>query len=237
MKKKGETILGVLFVVWFIGTLIGTLIVSRSEELKWLIPVLFGQMFFICGAFGAYSIYKQEKKLPWIGGVLMAIGAGALTYGFANHFGSDETRTTMEKLFPILFGVVFLGVGLCGLIGTVTYKKRREGACLTPVEGTCIGFEETLISGRLMRSAVFQYTWNGEQYTVNSGTFTKAFPNFGSGTKVGEVRTLYIDENNPDSFYEPKSGRAIRIILYVLFTLFALAGAAILYLCSTGVIR
>ena len=217
MKSKAEKILAIAFVICFFGIMIAIFCVLRNSELRWIALALIGVLFFVVGAFlFAVSLIQKDKGTAVRGGILACVAflftalfaAGRL--GLA--FGSCETAAQTKTVFPIVLTLV----GSCGLIGVFLWNRRFSNKFSTPVEAMCID----------EGGPVFRFTLNGEQHTLTRKTKPK-----GDHPTVGEVRTLYIDENDLGNYYDPKADKHnrtyLRVFLSIIFCMLIFIGAAV----------
>lgn len=232
MKKSTETVLGIILAIWFLITIAGIFYASKSEELKWLIPVLFGQLMFTGGLFAAVFMVVRKEKAVWITGIFIAVGAAVLAYGLSDHFGGNETKMTLSKLMPAALFVVLMAVGLCGFIAAITSKRRLEKRYPTEIEATCVDHRVYYRKGQAMKSPVYRIVLDGEEYTIAqdqySGGILHGVP------EIGEMRTLYIDKDNLSRFSDPIQDRPLKVFLCIFSAMLFFMGAAALYFVTFG---
>ena len=173
------------------------------------------------------SARKKKKQSLAFGIVFVSIVIGLLTLGFVLATGTvDSCMATCEAnnisardIFVVLFPVI----GICGLILVFVFSRRSSKKYSTPVQATCID----------ENGPVYQITLNGEQHTLER-EFNPRHGRFGFyHVREGEVRTLYIDENDLGNYYDPSWDKSIKtsmwIFLSVVSVVFIAIGALIFF--------
>ena len=226
MKSALSLILSFVFLLWFIASVVGMIYVSRSSELSWLIPVILGQFFLVIGTAGFIAMCSAKKKGLWIDITAILAGAVIVVLPLIYHYGSEQTKAVITSNIPTLAGAGILTAGICGTLATFIGKKRSAKKYSTPAEGICIEHKTRLGSrGTVLYCPVYEITLNGEMYRMEK----KVYSNTGV-PQIGESRTLYIDEDDLESYVEPIADKSIRMIGYLVSVSFMAAGTIILVL-------
>ncbi len=232
MKKNKNQIIASLIIIWIIGSIVGFAFAMQSDGLYWLGLVLLGQLLFVAGIAVTVSLIQDKQNSAPIGGLFILAGGILLVKGFVSRFGNEEAQHALNSLFPVFFGGIFLLVGLAGLIAPIVWKKQKEKKCATPVEAVCIAKKETTSGKRVLIDPVYRITWNGKQYELNNNVFHS-----GPVPEVGEKKTLYIDENDLDGYFdldEYASEKVRRIVMRIIFGGFVAFGGLALFLYFSG---
>lgn len=232
MKKNKNQIIASLIIIWIIGSIVGFAFAMQSGDRQWLGLVLLGQLLFVAGIAVTVSLIRDKQNSAPIGVLFILVGGILLVCGLLLHFGNEETKHTLNSLFPVFFGGIFLLVGLTGLIAPIVWKKQKEKKCATPVEAICIARKEKTSGKRVLIDPVYRITWNGEQYELNNYVFHSC-----PVPEVGGRKTLYIDENDIDGYFDPDeyaSEKVRRIVMRIIFGGFVAFGglALFLFFCS-----
>ena len=225
MKSASNLLLSLVFLVWFLGSMIGLVVSAKDPAKQWLIPVIFGQYMLVFGLVGLIASLSEKKKRGWwLGAVCLLVGLTTAILGLAHHYGSPSTREAIISAIPALVGAVFLIGGGCGLWSETLYKKRLERIYTIPVTGTCVEHKVHRSSnGSRLICPVYEAYLNGE--TVR---FCKeSYSNVGYPA-VGEQRTLYTDGEDLEFYLEPEGDGRQAIISIVIFGGLMAAGAVTL---------
>lgn len=226
MKLALSLILSFVFLLWFVASVVGMVYVSRSAELSWLVPVIFGLIFLVIGTAGLIAMLRAKKKDLWIDIVAMLVVAIIVVLPLIYHFGSEQTKTAITAHIPTLAGAGLLIGGLCGTLAAYIGQKRAAEKYSTPVEGICIERKSHLGSGgTVLHCHVYEITLNGETLRLEK----EVYSNVGV-PQIGESRTLCIDENNLESYVEPIADKSARMIGYFISVPFMIAGIITLVL-------
>ena len=226
MKFVLSLVLSFVFLLWFVASVVGMVYVSRSAELSWLIPVILGQFFLVIGTAGLTVMLRAKKKDLWIDIVAILIGAIIVALPLIYHFGSEQTKTAITAHIPTLAGAGLLIAGLCGTLAAYIGQKRAAEKYSTPVEGICVERKTRLGSGgAVLHCPVYEITLNGETLRMEK----EVYSNMGV-PQIGESRTLYINENDLDSYVEPIADKSARMIGYFISVPFMIAGIITLVL-------
>lgn len=230
-QTVGSKIAAALILIWIVGSFACVLYAMVSKT-GWLVLVAMGQLLFLAGIVSAVAMIREKQNHAVFGGLFILVGGIMLVSGLILRFGSDAAHQTLVHLFPVFFGGVFLLVGLGGLLLPVVWQKRKEARYTTSVDAVCIRCQTVRKGKNDLIDPVYQITLNGEQHELDNHEFSMtAVP------KIGETRTLLIDENDPEGYLDPeqyRKERKTRILKAVLFGAFALAGGMLLYLFLSG---
>ena len=232
MKKTGNRIIAILIIIWIIGSFVGFAFAMQSDGLRWLGLVLMGQLLFVAGIAVTVSLIQDKTASAPIGGLFILVGGILLVGGFLSRFGSEETQHALIRLFPAVFGGLFLLVGICGLIAPIVWKKRKEKKYTTPVDAVCIARRQMPRGRHVLTDPVYRITWKENVYELDNCVYRSGF-----APEVGETRTLFIDENDIGGYLDPAEAGAERIagiLKSVFFSLFIIVGGIVLILFLSG---
>ena len=168
---------------------------------------------------------------PIIGAVLMIVTAANIWDIPALSYIKENMNLVVPLLFLALFFVVGIVLILAGTIGKVIIKT----ACTYEIQAQCIdgrartfsfGGEDLRSSHRSRRySPIWQYTYNGKEYTSKSNTWSTMRP-----PDTQEFYRIFINPSKPEQFYSPEFNNYFTwLILGILFTFFAIIGFGYLY--------
>lgn len=201
------------------GIASGMILVITFFSFIWLAMVAAGIYLIVS------SVRKKKKRTARFGVVFLAIAIGlptlylALAIGQANNCSASCRENGISE--KTIIGGIFAAVGAVGLIARFLASRRFAKKFTTPVEGTFLGFEDGCPR--------FQFILYGTERIVKREMSPRYYH-----PEVGEVRTLYIDENDLSDYYDPRTDKGNRIglsiFLYVLFAHLLAIGLLILFL-------
>lgn len=219
---KGETIKGILFILWFLAS-IGFMWYFSETGKPVLILALAGQYFLVFGLIGIFSSRKELVNHCWI---LMFpyTGIGLFVSGIS--LWLDKSNTQIPMLFFINLFTLF---GLCLLV-MFAQKLYKAGKCTETVTGIVtdkrvhIHYSDNATGARKRRSTfcpVYRITFKEQEYLLCNNEYTNIMV-----PGIGDRKTLKIDPSNPGANYFLEPRRYWFYGIYVLFILTAL-GAGI----------
>lgn len=143
-----------------------------------------------------------------------------------------------EYITFILFGIVFIAVGIAILISVALSGRKVHRECTERVTAHCvritneadvveravsIGNEGNLNFG--IKAPVFEILYNGQAIELKPHVYSNV-----CDTQVGEAREILIDPKNPQNYYDPKERRANFTLVTVIPAL-GLIVFGIMFLC------
>ena len=232
MEKKeyttGEIILGTVFMLWFIGSIVALFWCAKTSA--GLALAVLGQYFFVFGLAALISGLKNGDFKP-IFLIFLYAGGATLCSGLIMHFGDEALK---EKLTDSVPYIAFVGFGIVGILAfcNALVRNHRNQNCTQLVKATCISVRRRRSQtaddhdiGRRMRylvCPVFRFYYRGRKYEVSNNTFTRYCE-----AEEGRVYEIYINPDHPRSFRE--EGEDIRLngmelAVGVMFTLVGIFG-------------
>ncbi len=222
MKTITETILGIVLLVWFLGTFV--VICSITEDNEWLIPALLGQLFVVWGIvfLGKKIVARALEFQDSIWFLFILVGIGCIAASFIQRFGSEEVLDICLKIFPYVFLSLFVFVG--AFMGRYNYQTKilsaREG--MEMIEAECVEVRELLTEKKygtyMAYCPVYCFHFKGNAYTVSGNVYVKR-----TDLRVGNKYKIYIDPYRPRWFHDPKQDiRAewMPVIMWGFFVVF-----------------
>lgn len=228
--STGEKIGGILFVIWFILSLIALVYVSQTGQ-KAVAVMLAGQYFI---GFDLVYMFSRNKDIMEHGESVMGIlpqiaffvlGAVLIGCGAVYTWGSDEARETLMDNIPAIMGAGFAVVGI-GLV-VVSIKSllddpTRFGA---EVDAEVIGIRATTseVSHKIYHLPTYRYEYNGKTYTVEGGNGSNSLK--GTGYKV----KIKINPDAPEEVWDVTEMGSSLITIFLGLS-FVVAGGVTIYL-------
>ncbi len=219
MKNTMETILGMVMVVWLLGTFV--VVCSLTKDNEWLIPALFGQLFlvwgivFLCKTTSERALEFQDSFLF----LFILVGIGCIAASFIWRFGSEEVLDTCIKILPYILACLTVFVGV--FLGGVTYQTKvlQPSEGLEKIEAECVEVKESFTEGKFctytVYCPVYSYYYNDKKYIVCSNIYTGRMD-----LRVGNKYEIYIDPYNPDLFHDPKQDYRVGIVPVIWLIIF-----------------
>ena len=219
MKELLKVIISFVFLIWFIAS-IGFMIYSAKSGGKgWLVPVLLGQFLFVFGALAFFITLSERKKGGWAGALGMFTGAAAAVTGAVYHIGSDSVKDTLMSLIPVFLGIAMTVGGLCGMLVTLRTHAKGLARYTKRIEGRCIELKTTRGKSTTLYSPVYEITLDGKPLRLENDVYSAM-----EIPKVGEVRELFIDENDLTGYTEPRVDGKIRAFMLFITGAFFIGG-------------
>lgn len=229
MDKKG-IIFGVVFVAWFILSLVLLIVFTKMDNTAATLIVA-GQYFAVFGI--AICAAKYTPKL--LGFLFLVIGIGIIVLTVL-YYGDDGFNFGIEWKTVAVYGSmgVFSLIGAIMILYGLNKNIKLKTNCDAAVSAECVEVKTRYYGTThknkygnkriLTYKPVYVFEYNFESYTLESGTYT----NIGVPRK-GEIVTLYINSSKPTEFYD-KSVIMSNVMLMILGTIFFCFGMYMFYI-------
>ncbi len=220
MRSLLNLFISLVFLIWFIASIVSMIYVSRVSSLVWLIPVILGQFFMVFGILGAIAFGRSMGKGLWLDIFVILVGAAVLAFGLLRHYGDDDTRAFLSSHIPAFAGAGLFLAGIMGTLSEYISSKRSKLKYSYPIVGECVKLNTRVGSGgNVLKSPVYEICLDGQTIRLSM----ESYSNVGI-PQIGEKRTLYIDKSDLDGYYEPIADKKCSLIVYFIFAPMALAG-------------
>ena len=231
---------GALFIIAFIGGMVGMIIASQTNPV--LCVSIFGAMFAMFGIAAMFGEKKraEDRLLAWsftLGG-LLAFVLPIIILGMKK--SGRYTQQEYESYRNAIIGGAFALIGLMVMILPSLSSSMKKRRCTLPVEATCVGHNSHLSSGGRRhhhhhhhhRHRVYAPIW---EYYIDGRTIKKAETTYTNVNvpQVGSTREIMVNPDDPEDIYR-KNGSAAFVTIFVGLV-FVLMGS-FLTLLSLGVI-
>ena len=228
-EDKGSGIKSAVFLITFVGAILGAIVFSQIEPL--LCVTCIGAVFLVIGTMGALQGRFPDNApmliVPLIG-LLMTVLPVVALYGRR----TGTTLLTVDTVVTIALGVMILvGVGLVVLPPVIHAARLRRCTCTVPA--VCIfrtyRFDRSTDARgrsytRQIYSPVWQYAQDGVVYVTAEGVYGADTP------EIGERREILCDPQHPADIYRPqKAARIIPTIIGILFVVLPLVALFVLH--------
>ena len=206
----GQIIFGVIFVIWFFGSIVALMMFGRTSG--GLALAIVGQYFLVFGLIALVSGLKNGDFKP-IFLIFLYAGGATLCGGLIMHYGDEALRDKFTEMIPYIALSGFFVVGILSFCNAIV-RNRRNQNCTEEVEATCIAIKSKLSQTadnsdlnkhhNRLECPVFRFYYRREKYIVSHNTYTRH-----CSAERGVVYKLYINPKHPRCFRE--EGEDIRL--------------------------
>lgn len=221
-KSTWSIVLSILFLVWFVASIIGLIVTAKAQQMGW-VAIVFGQYFVVFGFAGLISELKKGLRHPIIV-VFPAVGLSVVTCGLLWQFGDETMQENVVAQIPNVIAGLFLLVGILLLL-QVIFAKLEQKKCTYAVQGKCVEVKWHYSRSRNGRSTktycpVYEYCYNGQTYTGSQEIYTNLIH-----VSEGKYREIFINPDKPTVFYEKGVSRAFHTTAICIGIVFVIVSA------------
>ncbi len=231
----GKVILGGIFLLWFIASMIGMYVCSQVDGGAGLMLVILGQFFLVFGIIGIAGNIKK-KPFPIIIILFPLAGSALIVWGLSLYMGSEHLLEMLGNAVPYLAVWLFPVIGVILVADTVVRQNYLKRVCTYKIQAKCISVEREWSKGtRNSRGdwvymPVYSIMHSGREMNVSNGVYTNL-----NNLKVGEYYYIKINPLNPQEFIDENSrkGNKLSLVLGIIFILLAIPA---IILMKTGIV-
>lgn len=174
---KGK-IFGIVFLGWFIASIVAILLVSELEnQVEWLL-ILFGQYFLVFGGIAVWA-NKEKKNFPTVILMFPLVGFGLIGSGLYMLIGGVNAVENMAKYAPYVIMAVFPIAGALMIhmaVAEMVYLKRK---CTYEVRAKCVDISSHYVSKKNGgRTKVYMPTYSvwldNKEYRIWNNKYTNS---------------------------------------------------------------
>lgn len=212
-SSQFANIIGISILIVFFGSIAGMLYFKDKNPT--MLAFLFGLIFFWIGT-GMVIItgMKKEALFPLL---FSFIGAVVMTLSGAYMWGSEEIKSNIMQVVPILMLATLMIAGAVMILATYFNHRAKMQRCTEIITAVCIRLNERLSHSdhhtTTVYAPVYNYYYDGQEYTVDETTYSNV-----GVPEVGSEVEIRINPQQPDDCYRPMARS--RVILYVMGTVF-----------------
>ena len=211
----GAILLSVIFLIWFFGSICLMLYLSQNNKGA-LVVTVFGQFFLVFGLIAVISCIKNKQFQP-ITLIFPLVGISCMVGGCIFQFGSETVIKYAEDALPYIFLCIFLIVGVSLVIGAYLHSKRLHEECNYGITATCVDVKSHYRKGTRSYCPVYEVYFRGEMIRICNNVYSNM-----NHIAEGDTREVYLNPNKPTEFYEPKEEKAMKTVLYIIGSVFAI---------------
>lgn len=206
----GQKIFGVVFMIWFVASLVGIIYFTGKENTAFAI-LIFGQYFFVFGIVGICS-GGLTLKTSWIL-LFPAVGLVVMICSGLFIWGSDDITDQLTNLLPVMLISLFIVIGIGMVLGPIVNEKALKKRCTYQIIAKCVRLNKSYMGSGIddvrkeVYAPVFSYYFRGNEYEIGYDVY-KSYGN----PEVNDSVEIFINPDNPSEIYWPKSGAKILVI-------------------------
>ena len=222
-EKHKSSLIGIVFIIWFIASIIGLIYFSKINEYYTI--MIFGQYFLV---FGMIPLFKAEGSDKLISIPFLSIGILGLVIPYLMmHSELLGFEINWESFLAFLGVLIFFLVGAALFITPIIKKNRLKKVCTETVSATIIKHHTYYSDGKTMYCHVYSFKYINKEYKVSDNYYTNV------GVKpVGTVVELKINPDNPNEFLDNSSYYFISMTIGFVFL--AVSIPVLIYLLTTS---
>ena len=218
MEKKPNKIVGLLFLIWFFGSMIAMIYFSNKNTYYSL--MIFGQMFFVVGLMAVISTvkeYKETKRFD-INRIFLLlfviVGLGYMIIPFLILYQEKlNIHVSFEQLMPFIILSLFFFVGLIMITIYVYKRKKLTSSELITVNASVVGINKTYSDDGTLYAPILEYEFSGSKHKYESNSYS----NF-NVVNVGDIKEIKVNPLNPEEIYFKEGSDILVLIMGLLFT-------------------
>lgn len=227
MKEKESessvlsTVLGILFVIWFIGSIILMWYFSETEK-ETLILAVAGQYFTVFGIIGVVSNMKSESPYPHLM-LFPYVGLSMILASVILQYHISIMGFMPGTICLLLLTNVFTIAGILTFIKLILDKKVLK-SCTFSITGKCVKLNKqrklTYKSNghrRVRYCPVYEIVYRSITYQICDNNYTNFL-----NPKVGDYEPLKINPDKPDStmFISKRTRMSSYLVCFIGIILF-----------------
>ena len=206
-KELKSKIFAVLFLIWFVGSMAGMLVLSSING--YYTMMIFGQYFLVFSIFPL--LQKGKDKLVGIPFLLVGLACIIIPF-FMMHPELLSVEINWESVIIVLFLLAFVLAGLGLVFVPIISRKKKQEVCIEAVDAVIVDYDYTYSDGKKLYCPIYEYEFYGKKYTVNNNHYT----NIGI-KEIGTTVNLMINPDNPEEFMDSEVSLIIPIGIGIVF--------------------
>lgn len=217
-----SNLLGIIFLIWFIGSLGAIIYLSKKENsTEWML-ILFGQYFLV---FGIIAICNNlsKKLFPFILLIFPLAGVGLIGSGVYMLTGNEKQIDQLVSVIaPFLLASAFPIVGILFIAMSLQSYYRTRKYCTLELDALC----KEIITQPGVEEAdtympIYEVSYRGKTYTIKNNNFTNL-----AHWVVGDYYTIKVNPNNIYEFVDDNE-KAVNKFQVIFGIIAILVGVAI----------
>ncbi len=228
-NKKGN-ILGIIFLIWFFGSMIILMSCGSFENGPAIMLTTFGQYFIVFGLITTTQNLKS-KTLPIIL-IMPIVGFVIAGCGLYLWFGGQTAGSNLTSIAPLLICLVFVYVGIAMVWSSHSQKKYLNENCTLPVTAKVVDIKESWSRSskgrsRKVYSPVYQIP-NPKNKTEYIQICNETYSNM-LALEIDDTVEILVNPENPEEFID-KHGAKLGTFMSILGSIFIVIGLIVSYM-------
>lgn len=233
---KGK-VLGIIFLIWFFGSMIGFFVCSESENKTGPLLVLFGQYFLVFGIIAVAGNIKN-KPFPVITVIFPIVGLSVLVSGICMIFGGEKALLFLGRYAPYILIWIFPIVGVLMIINSFSQYRHLKQVCTRDIQAKCIDIDSRLsrnnnaVPGRIRKvyMPVYSIFYNEREYVIRNYNYTNLVK-----FEIGMYYNIKINPSNPNEFMDENSSKANKLAFVLGIIIIVITVPIIIFLYMNGI--
>lgn len=216
-KNKRENVFSIIFVIYFIASIIAMFICGEKYML-----MIFGQLFFVFGILALFLGNGKGSKFMGIPFILVGFCCVVIPYCMA-HPEIVPFDVRWDYLIVFLVLLAFVIAGLCMIFIPIFRRRYLNSVCNYEVKATIIRHDVCYNKGSKLYCPVYGFWYNGKDWEVSNHMYTNV-----GVDEDGKTMMLMINPDNPEEFLNVNT--KVSLLLMVLGISFIFAGIFSLFM-------
>lgn len=224
---KGK-VLGIIFIIWFFGSMIGFFVCSESDNKIGPLLALFGQYFLVFGIIAVAGNLKK-KPFPVIVVIFPIVGLSVLVSGIGMILGGEKVLLFLGQYAPYILIWIFPVVGVLMIVNSFSQYRHLKRVCTRDIQAKCIDIDSRLSRNnaeqgrrRKVYMPVYSIFYNEREYIIRNYNYTNLVK-----FEIGMYYNIKINPSNPNEFMDENSSKA-NTLVFVLGIIFIVITAPII---------
>ena len=183
--------------VWVLGSFGVIIIAAFIESIRWICVPVTGQL--MAGLGLAFMFSSKKLRFKQVMFNLMFVVVGILLI-VASIISKVKPDLEMPEYF--VPGIGFF-IGLCVIVFPIISYLIDCKTCTEEVDAVVIDLIPSKGSEHRTYTPLYRYRYNGKDYEVHNSSYSNS-----GNPHIDEQRTLYIDPNDPETFFDKKRARS-----------------------------
>ena len=197
MEKNKKNIWGIVFLIWFVLSLIMLPMSTMFPNPGRAVLIIFGQFLLIFGIIIVKS--NLQSRMLAILTIFPVSGAGIILYQICSIFGGQNVQAFLKDNMTYLILLLFIYIGIALVFAGIydlTYLKKH---CSFAVKAKCVDIKEDYVKGRNGRSRkVYSPVYEIKDPRNKNGKMLKICSEYYSNNMKFQLNEYYVILINPE---------------------------------------
>lgn len=229
-------VLGIIFLIWFFGSMIGFFVCSESDNKIGPLLVLFGQYFLVFGIIAVAGNLKK-KPFPVIVVIFPIVGLSVLVSGIGMILGGEKVLLFLGRYAPYIFIWIFPIVGVLMIVNSFSQYRHLKRVCTRDIQAKCIDIDSRLSRNnaeqgrrRKVYMPVYSIFYNEREYIIRNYNYTNLVK-----FEIGMYYNIKINPSNPNEFMDENSSKANKLVFVLGIIIIVITAPIIIFMYMHGI--